>query len=101
VFASLALLQLGHALAVRSEIESLRTLGVGSNRPLLLAVAGTMALQLAVMYWPATQELLSTESLTFMELGIVLVASTGAFWAVELEKSMRRRFAGRAEWNRR
>jgi len=101
VFASLALLQLGHALAVRSEIESLRTLGVGSNRPLLLAVAGTMALQLAVMYWPATQELLSTESLTFMELGIVLVASTGAFWAVELEKSMRRRFTGRAEWNRR
>ncbi len=101
VFASLALLQLGHALAVRSDIDSLRTLGVGSNRPLLLAVAGTMALQLAVMYWPATQELLSIESLTFMELGIVLVASTGALWAVELEKSMRRRFAGRAGRNRR
>ncbi len=97
VFFSLALLQLGHALAVRSEIDSLRTLGIGSNRPLLWALAGTLALQLAVLFWPVTRDLLSIESLSLFELGVVLVASTGAFWAVELEKSWRRRIARRVD----
>jgi P-type Ca2+ transporter type 2C len=46
VFTTLALLQLGHALAVRSERESFFTLGARSN-PFLLAlvlVASTAAL---------------------------------------------------------
>ncbi|MDH3499316.1 MAG: cation-translocating P-type ATPase [Acidimicrobiia bacterium] len=91
VFTSLALLQLGHALAVRSEIDSLRTLGLRSNRPLLAAVAGTLALQLLVVYWSPLQNLLNAEALSLLELGIVLAASTLVFWAVELEKAVRRR----------
>jgi Ca2+-transporting ATPase len=91
VFASLALLQLGHALAVRSERDSLRSLGLMSNRPLLLAVLGTIGLQLGVVYWGPVQELLSTEALDMFELAVVLVASTGVLWAVELEKAWRRR----------
>ena len=38
VFVSLALLQLGHAMAVRSEQDSLWSQGLGSNKPLLWAV---------------------------------------------------------------
>jgi P-type Ca2+ transporter type 2C len=48
-FSGAALLQLGHALAVRSETDSLRRLGLWSNRLLLVAVAGTLSLQMAVV----------------------------------------------------
>ncbi len=91
VFTSLALLQLGHALAVRSEIDSLRALGLASNRPLLAAVAGTLSLQLVVVYWRPMQELLNVEALSFFELMVVLAASTGVLIAVEIEKAVRRR----------
>ena len=91
VFTSLALLQLGHALAVRSERQSLRTLGITTNRPLLWAVGATFALQLLVIYWPPAQELLTTEALSLLDLAIVLAASTGVFWAVELEKALHRK----------
>ncbi len=91
VFVSLALLQLGHAMAVRSERDSLWRLGLLSNKPLLWAVLGTFALQLLVVYWPPAQNLLDTEALDAMELGVVLLASTGVFWAVEIEKAVRRR----------
>jgi len=91
VFSSLALLQLGNALAVRSEIDSLRTLGLGTNRPLLAAVAGTLALQLLVLYWAPLRDALDVETLTPFELAVVLVASTGAFCVVEAEKALRRR----------
>jgi Ca2+-transporting ATPase len=91
VFVSLALLQLGHAMAVRSERDSLWRLGLLSNKPLLWAVLGTFALQLLVVYWPPAQNLLDTEALDVTELGVVLIASTGVFWAVEIEKAVRRR----------
>jgi Ca2+-transporting ATPase len=51
----------------------------------------TFALQVIVVYWPPAQELLKTEALSAYEMAIVLVSSTGAFWAVELEKAVRRR----------
>ena len=91
VFTSLALLQLGNALAVRSERQSLRTLGITTNRPLLWAVGATFALQLLVIYWSPAQELLTTEALSLLDLAIVLTASTGVFWAVELEKAIHRK----------
>lgn len=95
IFTSLALLQLGHALAVRSERDSLYTLGLGTNRPLLAAVAGTVALQLLVVYWPPLQDLLRTEALTSFELAVVLAASTGVLFAVEIEKAFWRRSEAR------
>ena len=91
VFTSLALLQLGHALAVRSECDSLRRLRLGTNLPLLAAVSATLAVQLVVVYWPPLQDLLTTEALSLFELSVVLAASTLVFWAVELEKAVRRR----------
>lgn len=91
VFTSLALLQLGHALAVRSETESLWSLRLSTNRPLLAAVIGTLAIQLGVVYWTPLQNLLNTESLTLTELAVVLLASTGVFCVVEVEKAVRRR----------
>jgi Ca2+-transporting ATPase len=91
VFTTLALLQLGNALAVRSERISVFTLGLGTNRPLAFAVGGTLLVQLALIYIPPLQPIFVTEALGLQELAIVLVASTTAFVAVELEKVLRRR----------
>jgi Ca2+-transporting ATPase len=91
VFTTLALLQLGHALAVRSERESFFTLGPGTNLLLLAAVAGTFAAQLLIVYVPVLQGLFDTEPLSPVQLAVVLAASTVAFIAVEIEKWVRRR----------
>jgi Ca2+-transporting ATPase len=95
VFTTLALLQLGHALAVRSERDSFFTLGVRSNPLLLGAVAGIVAVQLALVYVPALHPVFETEALGPLQLTVVLVASTTAFVAVEIEKWLRRRAARR------
>jgi Ca2+-transporting ATPase len=88
VFTTLSLLQLGHALAVRSERTSTFALGLRSNIPLALAVGGTLLVQLALVYVPALQPIFVTEALGVEELAIVLVASTAAFVAVEVEKAL-------------
>ena len=91
VFTTLALLQLGNALAVRSERVSVFSLGFGTNLPLAFAVGGTLLVQLALIYVPALQPIFVTEALGAQELVVVLVASTAAFVAVELEKVFLRR----------
>ncbi len=91
VFTTLALLQLGNALAVRSERSSVASLGLGTNLPLTLAVAGPLLVQLALIYLPALQPIFATQALSAPELAVVLVASTAAFLAVEGEKAVRRR----------
>jgi Ca2+-transporting ATPase len=86
IFTSLALLQLGNALAVRSEHESVFRLGLGSNRFLGWTVLGTLLVQLGILYWPPARAALDLRPLTPADLAIVLVASTTAFWAIEAEK---------------
>jgi Ca2+-transporting ATPase len=93
VFTVLTLSQLGHALAVRSERESLFSLGLGSNLPLLGAVLLTVALQMAVIYLPWLNGIFRTAPLTGSELVACLVLSAVVFVAVEVEKALVR--AGR------
>ena len=90
VFTTLALLQLGHALAVRSEHRSFRSLGVRSNPWLLGAAAATVAAQLAVVFVPFLQPIFDTDGLGILELAVVVLASTTVFTAVEMEKVVRR-----------
>jgi P-type Ca2+ transporter type 2C len=90
VFTTLALLQLGHALAVRSERQSLFQLGHRSNRSIGWAVAASAAAQLATVYVPALHDVFGTEALDVVQLAVVLVVSTTAFIAVEIEKAIRR-----------
>jgi len=91
VFTVLTLSQMGHVLAIRSEHESLLTVGLFSNRPLLLAVLLTFALQMAVLYVPWLQPIFRTEALTAGELALCLVIASGVFVAVEIEKLLTRR----------
>jgi len=91
VFTTLTLSQMGNVLAVRSGRESLFKIGLLTNKPLLGAVALTVVLQLAVVFWRPLQEIFNTQALTAFELGISLALSTIVFWAVEIEKWLRRR----------
>ncbi len=91
VFATLALLQLGHALAIRSETDSFFRLGFRSNLPLTIAVAGTVLVQMALIYTPTLQPIFATVALTLPQLLLVLAASTVGFAAVEIEKWVGRR----------
>ena len=96
VFLSLAMLQLGNAMAVRSETESVFALGFRTNLLLLWSVLATTVLQLVAIYWAPMAGLLGLEPLSSGELALVLALSTGAFWAVEAEKLGRRGRARRA-----
>jgi Ca2+-transporting ATPase len=88
VFTVLALSQLGHVLAIRSERDSLFTQGIFSNRPLALAVVFTVGLQLAVIYVPWLNGIFHTQPLAAGELVLCFALSSAVFVAVEIEKAL-------------
>ena len=90
VFTVLCLTQLGNVLAIRSEQQSLFKIGLLSNKPLLGAVVLTFLLQMATIYIPLLNRVFKTEPLTPGELLIAVAASCIVFFAVELEKLVRR-----------
>ncbi|MGH7785509.1 MAG: cation-translocating P-type ATPase [Candidatus Binatia bacterium] len=91
VFTVLALSQLGHALAVRSERESLFRQGVWSNPALFVVVLATFALQMATVYVPPMASIFKTEPLSAGELAFSILLSAVVFAAVEVEKWLVRR----------
>ena len=96
VFNVLCLCQLGHVLAIRSETQSLFSIGVLSNKPLIVAVLVALLLQFAITYVPFFQPIFKTEALTLNEFILVGAASSVIFFAVEIEKWIsRKRKAGK------
>ena len=90
VFNTLTLSQMGNALAIRSNRESIFKLGLRSNMLLVYAVLLTFVLQLAVIYVPFLQEIFNTTALSFGDLMLTLVLSTIVFFGIELEKLVKR-----------
>jgi len=91
LFTTLTLSQMGNVLAIRSNRDSLFTIGLFSNPAMLGAVLLTFVLQMGVIYLPFMQELFQTHALPVDELLISLVVSTAVFWGVEIEKWLLRR----------
>ena len=91
LFTTLALLQVGQALAIRSTRDSLFTIGLMSNRVLLGMVVVVFALQMLAVYTPFLQELLETGTLSLAELGLCLIAGSAVFIAVEIDKWRKKR----------
>jgi len=90
VFTTLTLAQMGNALALRTNRESLFTVGLMSNKAMVGAVLLTFVLQMALIYVPFLQGFFQTNALSPMELLITLLASSIIFIAVELDKWRRR-----------
>lgn len=86
VFTTLAFSRIGLAQTMRSERDSLFSIGLLGNKPLLGAVFLTFCLQLAVVYTPFLQNIFQTTALSGMELTISLVLSSIVFFAMEIEK---------------
>jgi Ca2+-transporting ATPase len=92
VFTTLCFAQLAHVMAIRSERASLLTLGFRTNLPLLGAVVLTVAMQLAVVYVPALNDVFKTVPLPPAELAATIAVAAVILLLVELEKGLRRRF---------
>ncbi|MGB5178171.1 MAG: cation-translocating P-type ATPase [Gammaproteobacteria bacterium] len=91
VFTVLTISQLFHSLAIRSERESLFSIGLSSNPAMLGAVLLTMALQLAVIYVPVLNPVFHTQALPLADLLLCVALSSMVLVAVEIEKFMIRR----------
>ena len=91
VFTVLCFSQMGHVLAIRSDSQSLFTLGIFTNKPLIGAIALTFILQLATIYVPFLNPIFKTEPLSLNELLIALGVSSIVFFAVEIEKVIKRK----------
>ncbi len=91
VFNVLCLSQLAHVLAIRSENQSLFSIGIFSNKPLIGSVILSLLLQFCVTYIPFLQPIFKTEALTLNEFLGVGAASSIVFFAVEIEKAIARK----------
>jgi Ca2+-transporting ATPase len=90
VFTTITLSQMAHALAIRSEFDSVFRIGLLSNQALVGAVALTTLLQIAVIYFPPLQAVFDTRPVSATSLLICVLLSSVVFFAVELEKWIRR-----------
>ncbi|KAF0124286.1 MAG: Ca2+-transporting ATPase, partial [Elusimicrobia bacterium] len=91
VFTALVLGRMAVVLACRSENDSLFTIGVFSNRPLLGAVLLAGLLQASAVYLPFFNGMLGTAPLTAVELALTLAIAGAIFLAIEAEKAYKRK----------
>jgi Ca2+-transporting ATPase len=91
LFTTLIFAQLGLALEIRSERQSLARAGLLSNKAMLGAVGLGVVGQLALLYVPFLQRVFGTEALDAMHFGYALAATAAVMLAVELYKWILRR----------
>jgi magnesium-transporting ATPase (P-type) len=85
--------QMGTAFAVRTRSAPLRSIGVFSNRYLLLAIGGVVLFAAAFVYIPPLQSLLGTAALPAKDLLFLLPYPFIVWGADELRKLVARRRA--------
>lgn len=99
VFTTLVLAQMGNALAIRSNTESVFKIGLFSNRLMVIAIATTFFLQMVLIYVPFFQRFFNTKPLSARDLIFALLISVIVFVAVEIEKWIRRILKRRRDQN--
>lgn len=91
VFTVLCFSQMGHVFAIRSDSQSLFALGIFSNKPLIGVITLTFILQFATIYVPFLNPIFKTEPLSLNEILMTLGVSSIVFFAVEIEKVIKRK----------
>ena len=86
LFTTLVFAQLGMALSVRSERESLLRTGLLTNKPMLGAIIITVVLQLVLIYWGPAQRLFHTQALSARDLLISFAVGMSVILLVEIWK---------------
>ncbi|MCL6465595.1 MAG: cation-translocating P-type ATPase [candidate division WOR-3 bacterium] len=90
VFTILIMGQLLHSLALRSQRDSFFKMKLLGNPVLIGTFLLTFGLQLLVIYSPVLQRVFRTQALPISDLIVALLASSVVFFAVEVEKALRR-----------
>ena len=91
IFTTLGFLQIGQALASRSERESFFSLGLRSNLTLTILALVVLGLQLAVLYWPFLEQFFQIVPLAPRDLLVAAALGSLSFVAIEVEKAILRR----------
>jgi P-type Ca2+ transporter type 2C len=91
VFTVLVFAQLMHVVAIRSERDSLLRRGLFTNLPLAAVIAGSVLVQLAIVYTPQGNSWFHTVPLSATEIGVACGAALAILAAVETEKALVRR----------
>ncbi len=86
LFTTLVFAQLGMALSVRSERESLFRTGLLTNKAMVGAIVITVVLQLILIYWPPAQQLFHLEALSVRDLLICFGVGMSVIVLVEIWK---------------
>jgi len=85
-FITLILIQFFNALNCRSEKHSLFSIGIFSNRWLLLSIAASLGMTIMLVYNPFLQEVFHTYALSAVDWGITLLSALSIFFVVEMRK---------------
>lgn len=88
-FATLSLIQLAHALTLRSETTSIFKLGFLSNKYLVGAITLAALLQISVIVIPVFNGIFKVKQLDIVEWGVVFTASVSIIPLIELYKLVR------------
>jgi Ca2+-transporting ATPase len=86
VFCALVTFEWFNALNARSDLKSLFSLGIFSNRPLIGVIGLAILLQLLVVYAAPLQTIFRTVPLSAGEWGIIVAVALSVFVAEELRK---------------
>jgi Ca2+-transporting ATPase len=86
VFTTLVFVQMGHALAVRSERYPIWKIGYGTNKAVIGAIALTVGLQLGLLYVPFLQDFFGTVPLPPIDFVICVILAIVTYAFVELDK---------------
>ena len=95
-FATLALFQVFNAYNCRSLTRSIFQVGFFKNPYLLLGIAGSVLLQLGVIYLPFMQEALETAPLRLADWGLILLVTFSIVVVDEIRKLIQRQMKKRA-----
>ena len=91
VFTTLCFVQLGNALSVRSISRSIFSSHFFDNKKMWAAIAGTVLLQLAIIYIPFLQNILKTSYLEWKAMAAILLVTAGGVLLIELIKLISRK----------
>jgi magnesium-transporting ATPase (P-type) len=87
--------QIGAAFAARTDHASLRSVGVFSNRLLLVGIGVALSFAMLLVYLPAAHDVFGTAALGPLELATVAPFAVVVWGSDEIRRALRRRRSGR------
>ena len=89
-FTCFVLFDMFNALSCRSQVKSIFTIGLFSNKPFMISVAASIVGQLLVIYAPPLQKIFLTEALSFLDLIALTGLASTVFLFSEIKKFFER-----------